>query len=181
MEEEIVIMAHHLEEEAAEVPCEEVCLFFWFHVKKNIYSICFINWFHEIFERKFLLFDFTKFFSLDIFIYWLFTFFRFRIWRPTRRRGWRLWKQPFCPLFCWWRWPWWQRKNVKNFKKISRQKSPAIDNYHIGFHEMDKNKNKKIILKQLYLKIIHVNTLSYVIYYTIDFKNTVLCTYNYDF
>ena len=45
---------------------------------------------------------------------------------------------------------------------------------------MDKNK-KKIILKQLYLKIIHVNTLSYVIYYTIDFKNTVLCTYNYDF
>ena len=45
---------------------------------------------------------------------------------------------------------------------------------------MDKNK-KKIILKQLYLKIIHVNTLSYVIYYTIDFKNTVLFTYNYDF
>ena len=124
------------------VPWEEVCLFFWFHVKKNIYSICFINWFHEIFERKFLLFDFTKFFSLDIFIYGLFTFFRFRIWRPTRRRGWRLWKQPFCPLFCWWRWPWWQRKNVKNFKKISRQKSPAIDNYHIGFHEMDKNKKK---------------------------------------
>ena len=71
-------------------------------------------------------------------------------------------------------------EECKKFQKISRQKSPAIDNYHIGFHEMDKNK-KKIILKQLYLKIIHVNTLSYVIYYTIDFKNTVLCTYNYDF
>ena len=33
-------------------------------------------------------------------------------------------------------------EECKKFQNISRQKSPAIDNYHIGFHEMDKNKKK---------------------------------------
>ena len=35
-------------------------------------------------------------------------------------------------------------EECKKFQKNSRQKSPAIDNYHIGFHEMDNNKNKKL-------------------------------------
>merc|ERR1712227_949182 len=86
---------------------------------------------------------------------------RFRIWRPKRR-------------------PWWQRKNVKNFKKFPAKSRPRLTITILDFTKWIKTK-QKIILKQLYLKIINVNTLSYVIYYTIDFTNTVLCTYNYDF